>query len=177
MNLDLLKNRWRQPTDDEIDRDVAELRQILERVEGPKEPHPAYYQNFLVKVRGRIDEERFQRRRVAPSTIWASLTATAVVVALVVGGVFTPSTREIAEVGMGSRATVTAPSATEMDEPLFGESSSASSDLLADNSSSATYTNGTTSLVLNDDDVKMLNAIMSDDDDALFEAMADSEGI
>jgi hypothetical protein len=177
MNLDLLKNRWRQPSDDEIDRDVAELRQILERVEGPQEPHPAYYQNFLVKVRGRIDEERFQRRRVAPSTIWASLTATAVVVALVVGGVFTPSTPELAEGGKVGGATVTAPAAAETNEPLFGESSSTSSDLLADNSSSATYTNGTTSLVLNDDDVKMLNAIMSDDDDALFEAMADSEGI
>ena len=175
MNLDMLKNRWRQPTDEEIDRDVAELRQILGRVDGPKEPHPAYYQNFLVKVRGRIDEERFQRRRVAPSTIWASLTATAVVVALVVGGVFTPSTREIAEVGAGSRATVTAPSAT--DEPLFGDSQTESSDLLADNGSSATYTDGTSSLVLNDDDVQMLNAIMSDDDDALFEAMVDSEGI
>jgi hypothetical protein len=176
MNVDLLKNR-RQPSDEEIDRDVAELRQLLERVDGPREPHPAYYQNFLVKVRGRIDEERFQRRRVVPTTIWASLTATAVVVAMVVGGVFTPSTRQIAEVGSGTKTTVTAPSTKEADEPLFGESSTASSDLLADNGSSATYTDGTTSLVLNDGDVKMLNAIMSDDDDALFQAMVDSEGI
>lgn len=177
MNLDMLKNRWRQPSDEEIDRDVAELRQILGRVEGPKEPHPAYYQNFLVKVRGRIDEERFQRRRVIPSTVWASLTATAVVVFLVVGGVFTPSTREIADGGKVAGAEVTAPSATESEIPLFGDSQSAAGDLLADNGSSATYTDGTTSLVLNDDDVQMLNAIMSDDDDALFEAMVDSEGI
>jgi hypothetical protein len=174
MNFELW-NKRRQPTDEEIERDVAELRQLLKGVDGHSEPHPAYYQNFLVKVRGRIDEERFQRRRVAPATLWASLSAAAVVVVLVVGGVFAPSTPELAEGPMVSqKPAADTRSSTSDDDPLFAAPSE-SSELIA--LGTPEYSNGATSLVLSNDDVKMLNAIMSDDDDALFQAMVESEGI
>lgn len=176
MNFELW-NKRRQPSEEEIERDVAELRHLLKDVDGPREPHPAYYQNFLVKVRGRIDEERFQRRRVAPATLWASLSAAAVVMVLVVGGVFAPSTPELAEgLTISQKPAAETRSSTSDDDPLFAQQSE-SSDLFAVATPEYSDSDGAKSLMLSNDDVKMLNAIMSDDDDALFQAMVDSEGI
>jgi hypothetical protein len=86
MKLNLNWNGTKEPTDGEIERDVAELRQLLARVEEPAEPHPAYWQNFLVHVRTRVDEDR-ARRRWAPSMAWTSVAAAMLVVVVAVSGV------------------------------------------------------------------------------------------
>ena len=168
MNINMWNKGWQEPSDEEINRDVSELRRLLERVEGPKEPHPAYYQNFLVRVRGRIDEERFRRKRLAPSTLWASLSAAAVVVALVVGGVFSPSVpRSTGDVAIGTH--------NALPEQLFPNKSSHAEDLAANDPLYAGQS--VQSLVLSKDDVQMLDAIMTDDDNAVFTAMVDSDGL
>ncbi len=173
MNINMWNKGWHEPSDEEIDRDVSELRRLLEGIEGPKEPHPAYYQNFLVRVRGRIDEERFRRKRVVPSTLWASLSAAAVVVALVVGGVFSPSLPEGTS-GIAATDRTASKSGTEL---LFGEKSAHSGEILASNVDPLYAGQGVQSLVLSKDDVQMLDAIMTDDDNAIFNAMVDSEGL
>jgi hypothetical protein len=170
MNTNLWNKGWHEPSDEEIERDVSELRRLLEGVEGPKEPHPAYYQNFLVRVRGRIDEERFRRKRLVPSTIWASLSAAAVVVALVVGGVFSPSVP-----GSGSGSVAQNPGVSKGAAEHLFPASTPSGDLAANDPLYADQ--GLQSLVLSKNDVKMLDAIMTDDDNAVFNAMVDSDGL
>src|SRR5687768_13150305 len=86
-----IRQNWQEPSDSEIERDVAELRQLLESVEGPREPHPAYFQNFLVHTRRRLDEQQARRSRFSPSLAWASFSAAAVAVVLVVGGLLPTS--------------------------------------------------------------------------------------
>lgn len=134
-------------SDAEIDRDVAELRQLLANVQGPAEPHPAYWQNFVVRVRDRIDHEGGRRKRWNLVPAWASLGAAAVVTIIVV-------------------------SISGDDQPIKmkpGPQPPAAMEFSA--SYSATDTR---SLVLSEQDVRMINAIVSDDrDDAIFEALVE----
>jgi anti-sigma-K factor RskA len=156
MNMNLRRNSKGAPTDTEIERDVAELRRLLAGVDGPKEPHPAYWQNFVVRVRGRIDEEGVRRKRLNFSTAWASVgAATLVVIVAISSGLFEQGTQSL----VPDKDVVSIPAPE------------AQLDLAA--SYDAT---GTTGLVLTNDDMEMINAIVSDNqDEAVFEALVDSD--
>ena len=163
MKTNIWKNREGIPSDEEIERDVSELRRLLSGVEEPREPHPAYYQNFLVKVRGRIDDQGGRRKRLAvPSAVWASLSAAVVVVALAVGGVFSPTGP------VGKVASVDAGKVQPVDpaQPALPQDF-------------ASLYNGQDirGLVLSKSDVQMVNAINSGDENAIFDAMADSDNL
>lgn len=159
-----LKNMDGAPSDQEIERDVAELHRLLDGVEGPREPHPAYWQNFLVHVRGRIDEDRFRRKRRIPSIALASATAVALIAIVLVGRldrVGDPFSTDIpgqAQVARGAAG------GARIDQ-----------NLLASNVDPLLDQGDTHRLVLNEDDVKMLDAIMIDSDAAVFKAMVDSD--
>lgn len=155
------------PSDQEIDRDVAELRKLLEGVEGPREPHPAYWQNFLVHVRERIDEDRFRRRRRIPSIALASATAVALVAIVLVSGVIdrgdsgTPADSQIT----ASTSRSTSSAANRLSEQP----------LLASNVDPLFEGDAARRLVLDESDVRMLDAIMTDNDAAIFQAIVDSD--
>lgn len=153
------------PSDREIDQDVAELRRLLDGVEGPREPHPAYWQNFLVHVRERIDEDRFRRRRRIPSIALASATAVAIVaVVLVNSGNDGARDRQIAS---GDR-----PGSTVVVDGRPSTSPIADH-LLASNADPLFDQEDAHRLVLDESDVRMLDAIMSDSDAAIFQAIVD----
>ncbi|MDB5035362.1 MAG: hypothetical protein JWQ98_2603 [Chlorobi bacterium] len=156
MNINPGRANHSDPIDAEIERDLAELRGLLAGVEGPKEPHPAYWQNFVVRVRGRLDEEGFRKRRKF-STAWVSVGAAAVIAAVAITSVL--NTGGTVPGGPIARTKV-------VDQPA--EAASAS---MAD----AYAQTGTKSLVLSESDVQMVNAIVSNNDDAIFEAMVSSD--
>ncbi|MCC7438143.1 MAG: hypothetical protein IT211_06555 [Armatimonadetes bacterium] len=142
------------PLDQEIERDVAELRMLLRNVEGPKEPHPAYWQNFVVHVHNRIDERSQQRRRRSMFTAWASATAAVGVTLFVMTGGLSsvinttdPPTPRVA---------ATTPATAAARSPLYADA-------------------GSRSLILSEDDVKVLNAIIADDDNTMLAAIANSD--
>jgi hypothetical protein len=153
MNMKLGRDH-REISDAEIERDVAELRRLLAGVDGPKEPHPAYWQNFVVRVRGRIDKEGFRKRR-SFSPAWATVGAAALVAVVAVSSLFSPK-----EPGVTPPQVVANPPAVP----------AASANLAA-----AYDQSGTQSLILSENDVKMVKAIESNNDDAMFEALAESE--
>lgn len=139
------------PPDAEIDRDVAELRQLLARVDGPAEPHPAYWQNFVVKVRGRIEQEGGRRKRRGFAPAWASLGTAAVVTVIVVA------------TNVFKNEPLPPPGRSLQPTPALS---------LAETYSSTE----TRSLVLSKGDVQMISAIVSDDNDAaVFEALVNAE--
>ena len=159
-------------SDEEIERDVAELKKLLNTVEGPQEPHPAYWQNFVVKVHDRIEQERPKRRRSwVPSIAWSGAVAAAIVVAASVGGLLPGAEDPLPGMEkLASEATST------NDAKLLYEQSANSLAQLDGGESSVIFTqNGERSIILSDADIKMLNAIQSDDEDAIFLAMLESE--
>ena len=143
------------PLDQEIERDVAELRMLLRNVEGPKEPHPAYWQNFVVHVHNRIDERSQQRRRRSMFTAWASATAAVGVTLFVMTG------------GLSSIINTTDPQPPSVAVTAPTSAAASSSPLYADA--------GSRSLILSEDDVKVLNAIIADDDNTMLAAIANSD--
>ncbi len=158
MKLKMPNGYIQDPSDQEIERDVAELRKLMEGVDprGYEEPHPAYHQNFLVRVRGRIDQEQARRKRRSVLTTWGSLTAAAVIaVVIVTDGLPGSGGRVIEPGGNGGGAVAAAPPAAA-GERVFAEQ-------------------GPNSLVLSENDVRMVNAIVDDDEAAVFEAMIDSD--
>jgi len=155
MNTNIGRN-GRVPSDAEIEHDVAELRSLLAGIEGPKEPHPAYWQNFVVRVRGRIDEGTVRKRR-GFSPAWATLGAAAVVAVIAVSTIFSPSKQSLI-----------------IEPPKVVRPMQAAPQSVA-NLAAAYDQSGTSSLVLTDSDVKMVNAIESNNDNAIFEALAESE--
>lgn len=164
MDMNLGRNRQAEMPDAEIERDVAELRRLLAGVEGPQEPHPAYWQNFVVRVRSRIDEQGAAKKRWSFSTAWASVGAAALVTIAVVSGVFAPD-QTITSNGTGGGIS-SSPSATPPVERRVP-----GGDLAADYRAS-----DASSLVLSGDDVALITAIVSDNnDDAIFEAIVDSK--
>ena len=170
------RQNGQQPLDMEIERDVAELRRLLDGIEGPREPHPAYWQNFLVHTRQRLDEQQARRRRFSPSVAWASFSAAALAVVLVVGGIL-PGSNPSA-VAPDNKIAASQPVATPEEEDVMfglGLESDLGSELAA--AMPGDVLDNSTSLVLSTEDVKMLNAIMSEeDDDAIFNAMIESGG-
>ncbi len=162
MENNLGRSRQAEPSDAEIERDVAALRRMLAGVEGPKEPHPAYWQNFVVRVRDRVDEKGARKKRWGFSTAWASVGAAALVTVAVVSGIFSPGSTGSGIPG-GTISKVTPP-ASERREP--------GGDLAAHYQASDAR-----SLVLSGDDVRLINAIVADnsDDAAIFEVLVNSD--
>lgn len=155
MNVNLWRNRAGEPSDADIERDVAELKRLLDGVEGPAEPHPAYWQNFVVRVQSRIDEEGFRTKRRSFSTAWASVGAVAAVtVVVVVSGL------------LNKQGLVTTP---EAKGPAVAAHAQAPADLADAYSSTETQ-----SIILSGEEMEMINAIVSDEGDAaVFEAMVE----
>jgi len=148
------------PIDGEIERDVAELRRLLHGVRGPAEPHPAYFQNFVVHVRDRIDRDRRRHRSWARLRRFAAIgTATAVLVVVATTvfqhGVDIPSGGEDDRTGSVPTRRPTGSGSTARYEPLFRDEGS--------------------SIILSKKDVRMLDAIMSEDDNELFMAIASND--
>lgn len=149
MNTNIHPNGYPEPIDAEIERDVAELRGLLAKTDTPTEPHPAYWQNFVVHVHSRIDGERAQRRRWSLMTRFASVGAAALVVALAVNGVLVPNGDGLLR---GSK------------DPV------AQQQKLSSNPMAQRITKGE-SIILSSNDVQMLNAILDEDDDGIFKAI------
>ncbi len=153
-------NRPIDPLDAEIERDVAELRRLLDGVEGPREPHPAYYQNFVVRLHDRIDHDRNRRRFWHRVGRFASLGGAAAVLVVVATTVF-KSGGDLPIVGNHPQG------ATPVTSPSPDSHINAGADPL--------FVDDAPSIVLNKNDVRMLNAIMSEDDNELFMAMANPD--
>lgn len=151
------ENRQTDPLDREIERDVAELRRLLEKVEGPSEPHPAYYQNFLVRLRDRIDRDRPRHHRWTLVGRFSAIGAAAVALVLVTTTViqYGGNLPTVADRPENRPAASTQRDGRGDYAPLFAEESS--------------------SIILTKNDVQMLNAIMSEDDNELFKAIASAD--
>lgn len=165
----------------EIDRDVEELRSLMSRLPEPDEPHPAYWNNFLMRVHERIEAETAPKRRAwwSPALIWSSLTGAAalVVVAAVTGilpfgGTDDPAvTPAIADGGVGE-VVIEKPVETTSDMdlvPMDQEMESLIADI--DELSNAADDH----VVLTSSEVEMLDAIESGDDDAILQAVLSDE--
>lgn len=165
---------WQEPSDSEIEKDVAELRRLLDGVEGPREPHPAYFQNFLVHTRQRIDEQQARRRRFSPSVAWASLSAATLAVILVVGGVIPTSINQTVSNPGGRIAAAEQPILSPKDgSDILGLGSL--DEMSTSLSVGEPAIDQSSSILLSSDDVKMINVIMSEeDDDALLNAMIET---
>lgn len=163
--------------DSEIDRDVDELRSLMSRLSEPAEPHPAYWNNFLLRVHERIEAETAPKRRAwwSPALIWSSLTGAAalVIVAAVTGilpfgGTDDPvASPAIAEGGTGE-VVIEKPVETTSDMDLVPMDQEMEN-LIADIDEVSTAADD--HMVLTSQDIEMLDAIESGDDDAILEAM------
>jgi hypothetical protein len=152
MDVNLWRNNRGEPSDAEIEKDVVELKRLLEGVNGPTEPHPAYWQNFVVRVQTRIDEEGGRGKRRSFSTAWASIGAVAAMAVVVVATGL-----------LDKPGAITTPPAV----PVAEAHTKAPADLAA-----AYNSTDTKSIILSGEEVNMINAIVSDEsDDAVFEAM------
>lgn len=146
----------REPADEEIERDVAELRSLLSGLEEPAEPHPAYWQNFLVHVRRRVDEEGGRRRRWAPSVALTSMTAAALVAVVAISGVLP----------IGNR-TPAVPGTVAIDRRSVLKTE------VVENP----YEGGVESLMLSSDEMQMLDAILDESPEAVLQAMVEGESL
>lgn len=147
----------REPADEEIERDVAELRSLLTGLEEPREPHPAYWQNFLVHVRDRVDVERTRRRRWAPSVALTSMTAAALVAVVAISGVL-PLGQSSAPPGVDAKIRRELPKPTIAGNPLG-------------------YADGAESLMLSSDEMQMLDAILDESPEAVLQAMVEGDNL
>lgn len=155
MDVNLWRNHQGVPSDTEIENDVAELKRLLDGVDGPAEPHPAYWPNFVVRVRSRIDEQGGRTKRRSFSTTWASVGAVAAMAVLVVA------------TGLLDKPGVI----TNPPKPTAKLSAQAPADLAA-----AYNSTDTKSIILSGEEVTMINAIVSDKSDAaVFEAMVNED--
>lgn len=144
----------KEPADEEIERDVAELRSLLTALEEPVEPHPAYWQNFLVHVRNRVEDDRARRRRWSPSVALTSLTAAALVVVVAVSGVL--------PLGPSSVPGVDATIRRELPRPAVAQNP---------------YADGVESLMLSSDEMQMLDAILDESPEAVLQAMIEGDNL
>ncbi|HVK39731.1 MAG TPA: hypothetical protein VNA88_14440 [Candidatus Kapabacteria bacterium] len=147
----------KEPADDEIERDVAELRSLLAGLEEPAEPHPAYWQNFLVHVRNRVDDDRVRRRRWSPSVALTSLTAAALVVVVAVSGVLPLGERTPAQPGVIAIDRRDALRSDVVENPYSVD--------------------GVESLMLSNDEMQMLDAILDESPEAVLQAMVEGESL
>ncbi len=152
-----------------IEEDLANLRSLMEKLPAPSEPHPAYWNNFLMRVHERVEEETSPRRRAwySPALIWSTLAGVASVVAVaLITGVFSgdiPEDRPI----LAEVPTIEQPLAPQNDYdlvPLDAEMESLVSDIEEPGEVAANH------VILTSEEVEMLEAIESGDGDDLIEA-------
>lgn len=166
--------------DADIDRDVAELRGLLKDVPEPSEPHPAYWNNFLLRVHERVEAETAPKRRAwwSPALIWSSIAGTAalVLVAVVTGlvpfGADGPIESPALADGSLAADAVERPVETSSDidlVPIDAEMESLIADI------DELHNVADEHVVLTASDIEMLDAIESGDDEALLEAMISDE--
>ena len=159
--------------DDLIEQDVAELQALLNDVPGPSEPHPAYWNNFLVRVHERIEEKHAPKKKAwwSPALIWGSLGGVAcLLLAAYLTGVFpfgnditVPGGEMLADLpAMTEEALTTKTIDEQMNDFLI-------SDINGD-VEEVSY------LMLTQGEVDMMNAIESDDDDAILRAILEEDG-
>ncbi len=156
--------------DKEIDNDVAELRTLLSDVPDMEEPHPAYWNNFLLRVHERIEQEAAPKKKPwwSPALIWGSLTgaAAALVVAWSVG---------IFPFGSGGDDPVVIASndIPPQQEELVLTPRPLDEDLSMPMTTEDAAEEASYSIVLTQEDIDMINAIQSDDDGAILMEIID----
>ena len=158
--------------DDVIDHDVAELRSLLNDLPDPSEPHPAYWNNFLVRVHERIEEKHAPKKKAwwSPALIWGSFGGVAcLLLAAYLTGVF-PFGNTISDSGgevfadlTGNEQVLT--TQPDIDEELDGFIMSG----IDNEAEEVSY------IMLTQDEVDMMNAIESDDDDAILRAILEED--
>ena len=156
--------------DDVIERDVQELHALLSRVPGPSEPHPAYWNNFLVRVHERIEEKQVPKKKAwwSPALIWGSLTGVVGLLAIaLLTGVF-PFGSDAVDPGSEVVAGLNQPQELELTPRPPDLDADAYIPGLEDETEDASY-----SIVLTQDDLEMIDAIEDGDDDAILRAMLD----
>ncbi|MCB0710846.1 MAG: hypothetical protein KDD67_00800 [Ignavibacteriae bacterium] len=154
--------------DDVIERDVADLRAMLSEIPEPSEPHPAYWNNFLLRVHERIDEKQAPKRKAwwSPALIWGSLSGVAGLLLIAfMTGVFpfgsdgVVSGEEFAHLSSPGDLELT-PRPLDMDTELYVPGIDEEID-------------GSYSIVLTESELNMINAISDGDDEAILQAMID----
>lgn len=185
--------------DAEIDNDVAELRALFGTLPEPAEPHPAYWNNFLLRVHEKIEAEASPRRSAwwSPALIWGSLTGTtALLVLAMMTGVFPfggdkPDDNAIAALKDQPTQTIVeedspveVPAFDEVTIPVeeVGLTARPAEKQEVDPVTYATdtqveVTEASYSIVLTEEDIDMMTAIEEDDDDAILQAMLDDESL
>lgn len=169
--------------DEAIEQDVALLRSIESNLPAPEEPHPAYWNNFLIRLHERVDGSmsvgagRARRRWFSPALIWSSLAGVTALLVVAVATdlipVFEQSEPLIAE-GAGLEAVDISPLNDEdllglLDEALPDEVGASAS--LVDASAEGKH------LILTASDLELIDAIEQGDDDAMLMAIIDDEPI
>ena len=154
----------------EIESDLAELRSLMEGLPAPAEPHPAYWNNFLLRVHERVEAETSPRKRAwySPALIWSTLAGVASLVAVaLITGVFSGELPENQEI-LADGPVVEQPVTTENDfdlVPLDAEMELLVSDMELPGEVAENH------VILTAGEVDMLEAIESGDEDALLEAV------
>lgn len=151
--------------DDVIEKDVAELRSFLEGVPGPSEPHPAYWNNFLLRVHERIEEKQVPKKKAwwSPALIWGSLSGVAALLLVTYLTNLFPFGNDIPEGEMlaGNTGAKTVLTTKTIDQEL--------DDFII--SGGGADTDETAYFMLTQGEIEMLNAIEADDDDAILRAI------
>ncbi len=165
--------------DADIDRDVSFLRSLNAELPDPEEPHPAYWNNFLLRVREQVDgtgpaaKRSAARRWWSPSLIWSSLAGVAALLVIAVSTdiipVFGPDEPLIAE------GTTDLPAISPMsDEDLLG----LIDDPMPEEGTIPVSDETTTEhMILTESDIEMINAIEAGDDDALLLALIEDDSV
>lgn len=158
--------------DKEIEKDVADLRMLLKDVPEPEEPHPAYWNNFLLRVHERIEAEAAPKKKPwwSPALIWGSLSGVAAMLVIAWSvGIFPFGSRTgddyIADKYVPPQeelVVVPRPLDEEIPVPSIGEEAP----------EDATY-----SIVLSQEDLDMIDAIQTGDDDAILREIMDDPDI
>lgn len=168
-----MKNKERYNSnqmDAEINKDVDALRSMLEGVPAPSEPHPAYWNNFLLRVHERVEAEQSPQKRAwySPALIWSTLTGVAALVVIALAtGVFSGNPIEEGPI-IADGPSIEKPVTVESDidlVPMDDEMALLLSDI--DEMSDVAEDH----VVLSQDELEMLEAIENGDDNAILEAM------
>ena len=163
--------------DEVIEQDVAELRALMSDLPEPSEPHPAYWNNFLLRVHERVEQKQAPKKKAwwSPALIWGSLTGVAAMLVIAfVTGLFPFGSSDVVTPGQGTEVLADAVPSEDAELTLTPRPLDAESDLdmlipgPEEEFGDASYT-----IVLTQDDLDMIEAIQADDDDAILQAMID----
>lgn len=154
--------------DNELEKDVAELRTLLKDVPDMEEPHPAYWNNFLLRVHERIEQEAAPKKKAwwSPALIWGSLTGAAamVVVAWSIG---------IFPFGSNKDDQIIASNDLPAQEELVIVPRPLDEDLSIPMTTEDATEEASYSIVLTQEDLDMIDAIQSNDDGAILREIID----